>query len=320
MGKKMLPLVLGLLTAGLIALALWPSEPPQKTVVVAARDLGAGTVLAAGDLTVRTMPAQEAPADALADPAPLVGKTLAVPRFRGETVTLRHIGPPVTLQPYERGVAVKVALDTGLAGLLRPGMHVSVAGVLDDGTSTQVKVALEHLRVLYVSPDFQARPATPAVARMTVGGGKTDLLTGGAATYQTAAQQAREGVVILAVPITATAVTYTPIVTTAVTTTLSLDTALDLGIAARMMETEPLTVTQPMTTTPTMTVTTPVGYYAVLDARRVWVNPVELLAALNAKGDALTLILEPQENVHPLFSPGVVLEDLAVRRPEEVGP
>ena len=319
MGKKMLPLVLGLITAALIALALWPSEPPQKTVVVAARDLGAGTVLAAGDLTVRTMPAQDAPADALADPAPLVGKTLAVPRFRGEAVTLRHIGPPVTLKPYERGVAVKVALDTGLAGLLRPGMHVAVAGILDDGTSTQVKVALEHLRVLYVSPDFQARPTSPAVARMTVGGGKADLLSGGA-TYQVATQQAREGVVILAVPITATAVTYTPIVTAAVTTTLPLDTALDLGIAAPMTATTGMTATLPLTATPTLTVTEPVGYYAVLDARRVWVNPVELLAALNAKGDTLTLVLEPQENAQPLFSPGVVLEDLAVRRPEEVGP
>ena len=164
-----LPVALGLITAVLLVAALWPKETPQRTLVVAARDLGAGTTLAAADLTTAQVDAAAAPADAVADPARLVGQTLAVVRFAGEPVTPRHIGPAVTLAPDERGIAVKVQADTGLAGLLRPGMKVGMVATLADGDrDIYAKSLLEGLRVVYVSPDFQARPYTPATASATV--------------------------------------------------------------------------------------------------------------------------------------------------------
>ena len=167
-----LPVLLGLITAVLLVAVLWPKETPKRTVVVAARDLGAGTALAASDLTTMQLEASQAPADAVADPARLAGQTLAVVRFTGEPVTPRHLGPAVTLAPDERGIAISVKADTGLAGLLRPGMKVGVVATLaataEAGREVYAKTTLEGLRVLYVSPDFQARPYTPATASATV--------------------------------------------------------------------------------------------------------------------------------------------------------
>ena len=84
--KLALPLLLGAITFALILMALWPSDAPETTVVVAAKDLGAGAVLAAADLTTITLPADQAPPGATSDPAPLIGQSLAVVRFAGEPV------------------------------------------------------------------------------------------------------------------------------------------------------------------------------------------------------------------------------------------
>ena len=201
-----LPVLLGLITAVLLVAVLWPKETPKRTVVVAARDLGAGTALVASDLTTTILDASQAPADAVADPAKLAGQTLAVVRFTGEPVTPRHLGPAVTLAPDERGIAISVKADTGLAGLLRPGMKVGVVATLaataEAGREVYAKTTLEGLRVLYVSPDFQARPYTPATASATV----TKSSSGGAlgtdstpATSSTGSSgTVREGVLVLA--------------------------------------------------------------------------------------------------------------------------
>ena len=114
----------------LILLALWPEPEHTVDIVVAARDLGVGAVLTDADLTLRTLPTDQAPPDTVSDPAPLVGQTLAVARFQGEAVSPKHLGPPVSLGPDERAVAVRVKQDRGLAGLLRPGARVGVVATL----------------------------------------------------------------------------------------------------------------------------------------------------------------------------------------------
>ena len=213
-----LPLALGLITAVLLVAALWPKETPKRTVVVAARDLGAGAALAAADLTTIEVDAPQAPADAVADPGRLVGQTLAVVRFAGEPLTPRHLGPAVTLAPDERGIAVKVKADTGLAGLLRPGMQVGVIATLTDASATRdvyAKTVLEGLRVLYVSPDFQARPYTPATASATVAKSGSRLRTrrtgmdSAPATSSTGSSgTVREGVLVLAASTQAQPIRY----------------------------------------------------------------------------------------------------------------
>lgn len=294
-----LPLVLGLLTALLLAAVLWPKETPRRTVVVATRDLGAGTALAASDLATAVVDAAQAPADAVADPARLIGQTLAVVRFQGEPVTPRHLGPAVTLAPDERGIAVSVKADTGLAGLLRPGMHVGVVATLaenaDTGRAVYAKTMLEGLRVLYVSPDFQARPYTPATAAATVsknaGKGALGLDAAPATSSAGSSGTVREGVLVLAAATQAQPVRYET-----VTDTLKLD------------------ATQPLTgTLPAPAKAAGPGKPATQPPPVRWVAPVELLAALNAAGNSFTLVLLP-ETPQAYVTAGLSLGDLRVEQ------
>lgn len=304
-----LPLALGVITCALLALVLWPKEEPKQTVVVAARDLGAGLALAASDLTTAVLPAVQAPADAVADPTALVGQSLAVVRFAGEPVTPRHLGPAVSLRPDERGIAVQVKADTGLAGLLRPGMTVGVvatlAGQTQDPADIQpgvvaspvrtvyAKALLEGVRVLYVPPEFQARPSTPVTASATISGGQSKSNTGllaaqpAASSSSTTATNLREGVIVLAASTKPIAITYQMI-----TTTLPLSDTLGLlaggkapgGAAAGDVKSAP-------------------------PSQRLLV-PVELLAALNATDASFTLVLTP-EQATPYTTSGLSLADLA---------
>ncbi len=301
-----LPLALGLITAVLLVAVLWPKETPQRTLVVAARDLGAGATLAAADLTTIQVDAAAAPADAVADPARLVGETLAVVRFTGEPVTARHLGPAVTLAPDERGIAVKVQAETGLAGLLRPGMRVGIVATLaDTERAVYAKSLLEGLRVVYVSPDFQARPYTPATASATVtnsggpstgsGSGATNTTTSSAGSSGTV----REGVLVLAASTQAQAVRYETI-----TDTLKLD------------GTAPITGTLPVTPTTAAKAPRAVPTPEPEEPPVRWVIPVELIAALNAAGESsFTLVLLP-ETPQGYTTAGLTLTDVRVQAVE----
>ena len=293
-----LPIALGLITAVLLVAVLWPKETPQRTLVVAARDLGAGTTLVAADLTTAQVDAARAPADAIADPGRLVGQTLAVVRFASEPVTPRHIGPAVTMAPDERGIAVKVQADTGLAGLLRPGMKVGMVATLTDGDrDIYAKSLLEGLRVVYVSPDFQARPYTPATASATVnksgssGTGSGLGLDNAPATSSTGSSgTVREGVLVLAVSTQAQPIRYetTLPLTQTISARAGVTDTLKLAATLGITHTAVLTPTVPATQTPTARAAVK---HAEPQVR--WVAPVELLAALNAGGDCLTLTLLP---------------------------
>ena len=282
------PLILAVLTAILLLIMLWPKQEPTATVVVAARDLGAGVTLQASDLRTVTVPRKQAPQDAVGDVQELVGKTLAVVRFQGEPITRRHLGPAVRLAEDEAAVGVRVRMDTGLAGLLRPGMKVGVMATLEDTTTGSVyaKALITGVRVLYVPPEFQARPYEPLTA---VADRKTTRVTGGTRAM-------REGVLVLAAS-TRPQPLYA----------LSQEAQDLLGEGKLALATDgTLTVTLGMTATTTLTDTTALADLererAALEARldelqpeKRYIVPVEALAALNARGDALTLALTPQE-------------------------
>jgi len=288
--NPILPILLAVATFALLALALWPQEEPTTTLVVAARDLGAGSILTPADVKTIVLPAEQAPADALADPAPLVGESLAVVRYSGEPVTPKHLGPAVILAPDERGIAVRVEADTGLAGLLRPGMEVGIIATLESPpAATDITAAsgrglpfaksmLEGLRVLYVPPDFQARPAQPVV-----------YSSDGSQPVPSSLPPVREGVIVLAASTRPEPVLYE----TAEAILLRELRASEEGQATGE-EGDSVNGEEP----------TP-----ALPEHVRWVVPVELLAALNAADAAFTLVLVP-ENAQAYTSPGVELSEL----------
>ena len=287
--NPIIPILLAIATFALLALTLWPQEEPTAVVVVAARDLGAGSILTPADLKTVVLLLEQAPSDALADPTPLVGESLAVVRYSGEPVTPKHLGPAVVLAPDERGIAVRVEADTGLAGLLRPGMEVGVIATLESPVSssdfgtvsgrglTYAKSVLEGLRVLYVPPDFQARPAQPVV-----------YSSDGSQPIPSSVPPVREGVIVLAAKTRPEPIQYEE---------------AEAILIRELREDDKVTGGGGEGVTESRGVATG----TVENVR--WAVPVELLAALNAADAAFTLVLVPEE-AQAYTSPGLELSEL----------
>jgi len=133
------PLVLLLCAASAVigtARALTPPPAATRPVAVAAHDLGAGHVLADGDLRTVDWPADLSPPSSGTSTAALAGRTLTAAVRGGEPVTDARVLGPGTLAGQPVGtLAVPVRLaDPTTAGIVSPGDHVDVIA----GTATDV--------------------------------------------------------------------------------------------------------------------------------------------------------------------------------------
>jgi len=137
------------LLAGCVAAAvasglqmLAPSPPPTDRVLVAGRDLPAGTTVGPADLTEASWPVGAVPDGALTADQLGARAVLAVPMRRGEPLTdVRLVGDALLdgQSPGTRAVTVRPA-DPAMASLLRAGDRVDVvaAGAPTDGSAPAV--------------------------------------------------------------------------------------------------------------------------------------------------------------------------------------
>lgn len=131
--------------------ALRPPEPRTRTVVVAARDLPAGTTLTAGDVRVAHVPEALAVGGTATSAADVVGESLAVPVPAGLPVVPGLlasgglVGPPGTVV-----AAVRLA-DPAMAALLAPGTRIDVLAAAAE-TGAQGVVVARRALVLPVAP------------------------------------------------------------------------------------------------------------------------------------------------------------------------
>jgi pilus assembly protein CpaB len=119
-----------------------PAAPGEETVpvVVSARDLPAGTVLTAADLTIAGYPAAATPAGVVDDPQELLSRVLAGGVRAREPVTdARLVGPGVTalLPPGQVAAPVRLA-DLAVAALVHTGDRVDVLATVADAPSAEV--------------------------------------------------------------------------------------------------------------------------------------------------------------------------------------
>jgi pilus assembly protein CpaB len=176
-----------LLAAGLLAAAVAtalpvvaPTPAPTVEVVAAARDLGPGSPLTAGDLRLVTLTRSSAPTGVLTVTSAAVGRSVAGPVRRGEALTdVRLVGSGLLARG--RGlVAAPVRLaDPATAGLLHAGDHVDVlATPTDASTATHdAELVAAGLQVLAVPQPGQVDPdgalvvlaATPETAARLAG-------------------------------------------------------------------------------------------------------------------------------------------------------
>lgn len=199
--KRILPIILA--AVAFIAVLLFLSPTPEETVLVAGQDMSAGHLVEVGDIRAVEMPKKLVPDDAVRDQNEIVGTKLSVGRSEGDFLRLSIIGTePMALAPDERAIAITVNNASGLAGLLRSGDMVGVTAVIEmtgtDGTGTFSKSTIENLRVLYLSPEFEALdPDNNLLSNSTDN------------TTATAPKERRtEGAVVLAVPISQETILY----------------------------------------------------------------------------------------------------------------
>jgi pilus assembly protein CpaB len=155
-----------LLAVVALVLAARPAPPPEPPpaavgVTVAAADLPAGTVLAAGQLTLARLPPELVPGGSAANPERLVGRVLAGGVRAGEPLTdARLVGPGLTAQLPRGQVGAPVRLsDLAVAGLVRTGDRVDVLATPPGSGSAEV-VAAAALVLSAAAPS--ADPSDPA--------------------------------------------------------------------------------------------------------------------------------------------------------------
>jgi pilus assembly protein CpaB len=134
---------------------------PMATAVVARQDIPAGRPIAAGQLTLRTVPARFLPPDAIGGAADAVGLRAAVPLPRGTYVTASQLGTTAdaqapTLAPGERAVAVTAAGSAAALG--SPGGRVDVlvtTGARGSGRG-RTYLAIQDVQLLAIRPGADA--------------------------------------------------------------------------------------------------------------------------------------------------------------------
>ena len=160
--------------AGTTVQSMLPSGSGEHSLVVAAADLPAGAVLAAGDLRTVAVPAAAVPPDSFISPEQASGRRLATPLTRGSPLmqtSLVGTGLLTGAPPGSVAVSVRPA-DPAMAQLLAPGQLVDVVlGSLDQpetasGTTT---LLAEDTPVLWTAVDgASAWPGSDGSGAMVV--------------------------------------------------------------------------------------------------------------------------------------------------------
>ena len=129
--------------AVLLALGALRAEEPGRTVLVAARDLASGTVLAADDVRRARLPEAAVPAHSAMALVDVQGRTVAGPMRRGEVLTDRRIVDADHLSGFPDGTVLATVrlADADALSNLRVGDRVDVVAVDPDGGAKAEVVA-----------------------------------------------------------------------------------------------------------------------------------------------------------------------------------
>lgn len=163
---------LAALCAGLAVLvvlgAASPPAPPTVRVWTAATDLSGGSVVRPAALAARDLPPEALPDDAVTDPREVVGRVLAAPVTRGETLTRLRVVQGRLLRGYPGRTAVPLRItDAAAVSLLRVGDRVSFVLADPDGR-TAPEVLVEDVPVVALPVPEERGPATSAPGGLVV--------------------------------------------------------------------------------------------------------------------------------------------------------
>jgi Flp pilus assembly protein CpaB len=172
-------------------LLYWSSLTELRPLVVATRDLPPGVTLAAGDLAVARLHADDGlyaaaiPGEEL---GALVGRELAEPVHAQQLLVRAQLATGPRLGPDDVALALPVDARGAVGGRLRPGDAVRVYVTRDRGRpESRTEVVLERARVLDVGRDDGQAPVVQS------GADGASRPTGGPLAWLTVAVPAADG-------------------------------------------------------------------------------------------------------------------------------
>lgn len=162
-----------------------------RPVVIAARDLSAGTILQPLDIKVVEWPANLAPPTYPSDASVVLGRGLVVAVSADEPLLLTKLanrgqggGLPVVIPEGMRAVSVRVDEVIGVAGFVLPGTRVDVlatfaaSGGRDDAVTRLILQNVEALAAGQTTqPDAQGKPQMVPVITLLVSPEQAEDLT-----------------------------------------------------------------------------------------------------------------------------------------------
>lgn len=160
------------LLAGYVALVYVSEEPaplqaatPSRTIVVAARDLPAGSVVRREDVETIGWPGSTVPEGFALQAGDVVGRGLIVEVRRNEPLLDWKLaqkeaggGLPITIPEGMRAVSVEVDEVIGVAGFVLPGTRVDVLATVMPGTDrsqTTTRIILQNVRAVAADQKYQ---------------------------------------------------------------------------------------------------------------------------------------------------------------------
>jgi pilus assembly protein CpaB len=186
------------LLAGYVALVYVSAEPapleaaePARTVIVAARDLPAGSVVKREDVEAVEWPGSAIPEGFATQPGDVVGHGLIVEVRKNEPILGWKLadkeaggGLSITIPAGLRAVSVEVDEVIGVAGFVLPGTRVDVLATVMPGTDrreTTTRIILQNVRALAADQryqqDLEGEPQYVTVVTLLVTPDEAEALT-----------------------------------------------------------------------------------------------------------------------------------------------
>lgn len=186
------------LLAGYVALVYVSEEPapleaatPSETIVVAARDLPAGTIVRREDVETVSWPGSATPEGFATQAGEVVGRGLIVEVRKNEPLVGWKLadkdaggGLSITIPEGMRAVSVEVDEVIGVAGFVLPGTRVDVLATVMPGSDrrqTTTRIILQNVRAVAADQRYQqdvnGEPLTVTVVTLLVTPEQAEELT-----------------------------------------------------------------------------------------------------------------------------------------------
>lgn len=147
------------------------TQSPQAKVITVKRDFQPGHKLESGDLTLTSLPVESAPEGALSNYSEAVGRVLAIPVARNQSLVGSSLAPEgsgiglqALLPDGMRAVTIQVDEFSGMTGLIVPGCRVDVlATLVDEKTRESVaRTIVENVQVSAVGINLAPKQKEPS--------------------------------------------------------------------------------------------------------------------------------------------------------------